>query len=328
MLIFVFGEDAYQAKEKVRIMHEAFLQKFDPAGTNACHFPYGDQKKLEFGAIGQAIQSPPFLATKRFILLKGLLGEVTRKADAGAWIELLSAIPESSIVVLLDVLSSDKIRKHSIFSALKGRQDVHEYVFEAMSEQEAIKWVVVEAKKYNLDFPAGLCRDFVVMAGVDVWMLSLELKKLVGYCKGRQVTREDLELMVRPSADDQLFDLMDALSQKQLKRAKTLLDQQRRFGMPDAQLFGMLVRQVRLLLAARDYLDAHPQSGQKEVASGLGVHPYVAKKLIEQSRGFSKDQLRTLQIQMMDWDLAAKTGGLDQAQAADLTVFGLLDTNN
>ncbi len=328
MLIFVFGEDRFNAKEKVRVMREAFLDKFDASGTNVVEFPPKDQKKLELGQIAQAIQSPPFLSTKRMVIVGGLLSEVTRKPESKPWIELFENIPESTIVILFDEVGKNKAQRHAIVSSFKSSEDVHEYIFEPMSESQAIKWVASEAQKRDLTMNSAISRSFVMMAGVDAWILSLELDKLSAYCKGRKVGQDDLDLLVRPSADDQLFVLLDAMSQRNEARVKELLEQQRLFGMPDAQLFGMLVRQVRLLIAASDYFEQNTGSNQKDLAGALGVHPFVAKKLTDQQKRFSKDELIEIQRNMMVNDLFVKIGVLQADQAVDMSILPLSTANH
>lgn len=323
MLIFVFGEDRFNAKEKVQVMREAFLDKFDPSGANVVEFPLRDQKKFDFGQVAQAIQSPPFLAQKRMVILKGLMSEVTRKPESKPWIELLEKIPESTIVVMLDDLSVAKARKHAMVSSLTEQADVHEYIFEPLSESQALKWVADESMKKNLDMSPAISRQFVSMAGVDARVLSLELEKLAAYCKGRSVVQAELDLLVSSSTEDQLFVFLDALSARDEGKIKKLLSQQRLFGTADAQLFGMLVRQVRLLLAACDYFESNPESDKRGLASALGVHPFVAQKLTSQQSRFSKDELIAIQEGMLDGDFYVKIGILKPEQAVDLSIVSL-----
>jgi len=171
-------------------------------------------------------------------------------------------------------------------------------------------------------------RSFIMMAGVDAWMLSLELEKLASYCRGREVTQVDLDLMVRPSADDQMFVFLDALSQRDTRKVKQLLEQQRLFGTPDAQLFGMLVRQVRLLIAAASFFECNPGSSERDLAQTLGVHPFVAKKLTQQQQHFSKDELIAVQSEMFDNDFLVKTGVLNPKQVVDLSIAPLSTSDN
>ena len=328
MLIFVYGDDGFNAKEKVRVMREAFMDKFDASGTNVVEFPFKDQKKFDIGQVAQAVGSPPFLASKRMVVLKGLMSEVTRKPESKPWIELFESIPESTIVVLHEKLSVAKIGRHAIVQNFKSQEGVHEYIFEPMSEVAAVKWTEMEVKSRDLDMSTELCRKFISMAGVDTWILSLELDKLASYCKGRKATQQDLDILVRPSADDQMFAFLDALSQRNAVRVKQLLEQQRLFGTPDMQLFGMLVRQLRLLVAASDFFEQNPGSGQKDLAQALSVHPFVAKKLADQQSRFLKEELIAVQAQMLESDLYVKTGVLASNQAVDFSIVLLTGFNN
>jgi len=66
----------------------------------------------------------------------------------------------------------------------------------------------------------------------------------------------------------------------------------------------MVVRQFRLLLQAREVLDAH--GGVNEVTSALGVHPFVAGKVADQAKRFSLPTLEKIYHQLLEIDEAAK----------------------
>jgi DNA polymerase-3 subunit delta len=70
-------------------------------------------------------------------------------------------------------------------------------------------------------------------------------------------------------------------------------------------IYGMVVRQFRLLLLTRETLD---RGGQKnDVIQDLKVAPFVADKLISQVRHFSLPDVEAIYRRLLDIDEAMKT---------------------
>jgi DNA polymerase III delta subunit len=68
----------------------------------------------------------------------------------------------------------------------------------------------------------------------------------------------------------------------------------------------MIIRQFRLLLQAREALDA----GQRPEQT-MSVHAFVAGKAATQARNFRLPQLEAVYHQLLDLDIASKTGRAD-----------------
>ncbi|MBU4315058.1 DNA polymerase III subunit delta [Patescibacteria group bacterium] len=315
MLIFIFGEDTFSTKKQVQAMREKFLEKFDPLGTNLAVFDTQDSS-FAFGDVARAMSTPPFLSPKRMVILKNLLLKL-KKADEKLWIEQLGRIPESTIVIIVEDMEAEKAKKQAIVKASAGFADVHFYEHDILSKSQAIKWAIDYANEKSLQLDAKLVADIVQSAGTDLWILSSQLDKLAGYCKGRVVTMTDVQLLVFSTADDQLFTCIDAIFQSDNKKAVELIRQQRQFGTPDGQIFSMLLRQIRLLIAYFSLHVEYPNCTKQDVAKELGVHPFVAQKLIAQADRFSLDQMIDLQNRLFQAEKYIKTSILDHGQAVD-----------
>jgi DNA polymerase-3 subunit delta len=86
-------------------------------------------------------------------------------------------------------------------------------------------------------------------------------------------------------------------------------------------LFGMIVRQFRLLLLAKEVIEG---GGRKEeVTRVLGIHPYVAEKLTSQARHFSLPALEAVYRRLLEIDEMIKTGRMEGDVALDAFVAEL-----
>jgi DNA polymerase-3 subunit delta len=60
-----------------------------------------------------------------------------------------------------------------------------------------------------------------------------------------------------------------------------------------------------------------------KIGAQLGLHRFVAKKGQQQSQNFSMEQLETIYRELLETDLAIKTGQMDQVLALDMLIAGL-----
>jgi DNA polymerase-3 subunit delta len=88
------------------------------------------------------------------------------------------------------------------------------------------------------------------------------------------------------------------------------------------KVYGMIIRQFRLLLLAKEHLTlTGNRAGLKEA---LGTtSDFVANKTAEQSRRFSLTDLEEIYRSLQDADLKMKTGRIEPLLALDMFIAGL-----
>ena len=323
MIIFVHGENSYLSLKHVEKMRTKFSATLDKSGMNLAEFPLSG-KKIEIGSVMQSVQTPPFLGEKRMVIVKGLLEEVTTKPNAKPWVEALQKTPDTSIVILLNALPASKIQKNHLYKSLNDQDSVHVYDFPALQGSALTSWATEYAKELGLNIDRSLLNQIIGLVGADLWQLSGELEKIAAYADGKAVTPEMISQLVRANYEDAMFDFVDAVSQKNTQRALGLLHAQRESGSSDFHLFAMLARQIRLLLGARTVLDRNPNAGKAEVASEMGLHPFVAQKTLAQARSFDSASLILLHGMLESFDQKMKTGGIAAGIAVDRLVVEML----
>jgi DNA polymerase III subunit delta len=83
----------------------------------------------------------------------------------------------------------------------------------------------------------------------------------------------------------------------------------------------MVVRQFRLLLLAREALDAGTPAAN--LAQALEVHPFVAQKLASQARNFTLPALENIYRRLRDIDDEVKSGRVELDTAMESLVAQL-----
>ena len=129
-----------------------------------------------------------------------------------------------------------------------------------------------------------------------------------------------MEAVCIVTSQQSVFDFVDALSQGNAKVAQRLLH--RLLENEEAfSLWGMVVRQFRLLIQAREILDG--RGNKDDVARALGVHPFVAEKTTGQASRFSMDALEGIYRRLLRIDEQVKRSQIALDLALDTLVVEL-----
>jgi len=159
--------------------------------------------------------------------------------------------------------------------------------------------------------------------GSNLRLLDQEIQKLLIYCgEGNPITVEDVQVMVPyVQSADVIFNLVDAIGQRNPRNAAYHLHRLLDAGEHPLGIFGMVVRQFRLLIQIRWFVDQ--RHTEQEIASRLKLHPYVTKKVSAQAVHFTPEQLRAAYRLLMESDMAIKQGQVPAETALDLLVAQL-----
>lgn len=323
MLIMIYGDDSFRVNQKVKQMRDAFREKFDLTGMNTQTYPADGSTKYDVGEILQAVCSYPFLGSKRMVLIRDLIGSL-KKADQQVWLDGFSRMPESTIVVLWESDSTKSIEKKSLFVELSKLAESHAYPYPVLEPIQLNRWVQERVKEFGGKIEDSALRSLIERVGTDLWQMSHEIEKLIAFANGVSINVSIVDELVHANFEGKIFELMDAISKKQTKRALELLVEERLSGANDHYLLTMLGRQVRVLLSARSLLDENPRASKQELADTLSIHPFVAQKAIEQAKGFSFTDLRKAHDFLFDFDYKLKSGRIKADLAVDLVTDQLI----
>lgn len=303
MLICVFGEDGYRISQKLSVLREGFVSKFDKQSINVSQFTHKDS----LGEILSSVRSGGLLSQKRFVCIHGLV-EHTKTPEVATWASALCATDSDAIIVLVDILSTETFKKKPLAKALEGAKDRHDYVFPLMMGRELERWAVEQFAEHGKKLAPKTLQALLACTGSDTWRLHGEIEKLSAYVEGEIVNEESVKILVEARFEERIFDFVDAVSQGRTREAVALLENERSAGSEDGYLLFMLLRQVRILLSARSLLDESGTVSQETVAKELGVHPFVAKKALVQARRYELAQLLSAHELLFDFDQETKRG--------------------
>lgn len=325
MLLLVYGDDAFRVHARARELVGQFVRKYDPARMNVDEFVLEKKSDGQLGRVADALGAMPFLSERRFVRIDGMFSSVTTKPDAEPWAVILEKIPASTIVMLVDVISVEKAAKVEIVKRARGVVGVLEYPYPLLTGAGLRTWMIERARIHSAVLVPAVADALVARAGGDTWRLETEIAKLAAYAGGAPITKEMIDALVSGEFSEDIFGLIDAVSGGRPSFALQKLREERSAGADAFPLFGMLVRQIRLLLQVSALLDERPRVGKQDIADTFGIHPFVAQKLMSSAQRASLSQIREWHALAGRLDGEMKRG-LSADVAVDRLVAVLLDT--
>src|SRR5262245_14252186 len=313
MIYLLYGPDEYARSEAL-----AALKADMPADLADLNLSLLDGKKLKLDALVAACEAFPFLADRRLVIVADLLKHQRAGKERDELRAYLDRVPPTCDLVFVE--SEDFDKRSAVFTYLKKAGDTRE--FQPKEGAELLRWLAERATHLGVKLDSTAAQRLVGYVGGDSRTLVNELGKLASYAgRGGRITADAVELLVQDGQEQNLFAFIDELSARRrgaaLQSLRRLLDD----GQAATYILFMVARQVRILLGVKE-LDGQ-RLRPDDIASRLGQRPFVVRKALEQSRGFSDAELTQLHDRMLELDHATKTGRMEAEAGLEVLVMEL-----
>ena len=314
---FLYGNDEFAIARKLKDFETDFA---DPttAGMNTAHL---EARSMSEDELNNAVNAMPFLAPKRLVILSNPSAKYNNPSARKKFETYISNVPDSARLVIHELMEPKETEKHWLIKWSKNSTAIKTQSFMLPKQRDMAGWIINEVKNQNGKIEPQAAAKLAEMVGVDTRQAGMEISKLLAYVNwARPVQGSDVEAVCIVTSQQSVFEFADALSQGNGKVAQRLLH--RLLENEDAfALWGMVVRQFRLLIQAREILDG--RGNKDDVARALGVHPFVAEKTTGQAARFSIESLESIYRKLLGIDEMVKTSQITLELAMDTLVVEL-----
>ena len=273
-----------------------------------------------------AAETLPFMSDRRFLevrdsamLLPGKAKDYDEDAAVKRLSEYLDHLPDTAVIVFYCHGKADGRKK--LYQALKKKAVI--VSFDALDDRELAKWIAAALKKNGQKISLAACQRLWFSAGRDLTLLYNEIGKLSAYAGERtEVTEADVDAVSVKSTEYKVYDMADTLLSGQGAKALRMLEALLRDGEERLLLLSLLGRQCRQLRYAKAMAAAGSQMG--EIASRLGIPPFVAKKLLDTARGYTMKQLGEMTRLCLDSEYLVKSGQMNENGTLEKVMLQIL----
>lgn len=262
-----------------------------------------------------ALQTPSFVLGTRLVLVTN--GHRWKGKERQALLDYLKdPMPDTVLAVEGETFGRDDALVKALGGVKKGNEQVLSY--EMPKRYELASWVrATAARDHGLAIGPAEARHLLALSGEQPERLEREIEKLGAYCRGEPVTVAAIDAVCSPAIETKVFDLMDAVGRRDRSGAFRCLEEVFARGEEPQAVFYGLLRHARNLEKA---LEAGGEASPSDLAKKIGVHPFTAKKLLEQRRCYDRVRIgRTLDA-LAEADAAMRgraSGSLESAGGAD-----------
>lgn len=330
MIYLLYGANDFAIKEELeRIKQEAGSGELTSANTEDLQ-----AKEITPARLLETCNTIPFFLGKRIVIVRDLLSKFDRatgkmsksvrnteqqRKELADWRNLvpqLKNISESTILIFTD----GKLDKNS--SMLKILSPVAQIKsFPPLTINVLLVWIKEQVRKYGGDITPDAGKLLTELTGNNQWSLDNEIRKLVLYCKHRQIDEQDINKLTPLVREANIFSLVDAIIQKRASSAFQYLNELLKLGATHPYILSMIVWRLRLLLHARELLEKDVDNQQ--ASSRLGQSPVATAILLKKAKFYTYKRLMGIYEQVVQTDIAIKSGTWKDDMALQLLIADL-----
>jgi len=325
MIIFLYGEDTFRSRQKLKELKDRFTREVDKSGGSIVNLA-GESLSVE--TLSETIGARSLFARKRMIIIENIFNNKSDKILEKLFDYLKKQTgkkekTEDNVIIFWDETSGAKLEKNKLFKFLSEQQYAQN--FKKLSNTETATWIKKELSAREAKIKPQAVLNLASMFGSDLWQLHNEIDKLVNFKKAQLlpeseavINEEDVESLSRGNVDANIFALTDAIGNKNKALAVKLLEQEIEAGVAEQYLLTMVVRQFKILLQVKEATEVG--MSPRKMTSQLHLHPYVVQKCSAQVRSFSMPLLKNIFSGLLEIDKAIKSGQGDFKSALDLMI--------
>lgn len=287
MLFFYYGPDSFRAQQKIEAIKNKFKDKVDPSGHNV---QYLDGENLGPDIFFQAVSVMGFLADKKLIIIKNIFDNKKLKDWQDQLIKFLDQqkdnTDENYIIFFQAGQPDSRLKLYKRLSKFKFSEE-----FQELSYSQLKIWIKNQLAKYSKNISLPALELLLSYVGANLWQMNQEINKLANFAKD-DISENDIKLLVQTKIDENIFNLIDALGQKDKSLALKLLEEKIDSGVNHQYILTMIVRQYRLLIKAKSLGDK--AKNYFALMQVLKVPKFIAQKTYTQSQMYSLEELKKI----------------------------------
>lgn len=296
MIITLTGTNKFLLKSYLDTYIGEFLKEYGDMGLEKI-----DGEEAEYGRIRESLESLPFLASKKLVVLRA---PSAQKQFVESIEGLIANVPDSTDVIIYE----PKLDKRSVYyKTLKAQTELREY--NELDARGLAQWLVDEAKAADGSLGMADALYLVDRIGLNQLLLSKELEKLLLY--DPKITRETIELLSERTPQSTIFELLEAAFAGQTQKALAIYEEQRQLKVEPIAIMALIAWQLHLLAVIKT-------AGQRtidEIARDAKMSPYSLRKSQRIADRLTLKELKALVKRVLDLDIALKSKSIDADEA-------------
>ena len=324
MIHVLYGIDDFSIRQELYEMQNSIMQD-DIFNANVTKFHASSSTLTQ---IKEVCSTVPFMASKRLVILEGLLslfdsgvdvnrGKTAKRDHWKSFDSYVKEIPETTDLILIDGDINDRNR---LLRQLAETANVKP--FPPIRGNNLINWINRKATVEGCTISVPAVKLLADVVGSNLWIMDGEINKLSLYCTDNHITVEDVTTVVSDlfSREVKIFDAIDSIFLGNNTEFLKVIQKLQNEGMMTAQVVTMFARQLRLLLLAKHLQKKEVKTGALGKLSSYTNNRWVAQKILDQSRKYPEDVLLNIHTAFIGVDYLFKSESINQESLGKIMI--------
>ncbi|KOF56735.1 MULTISPECIES: DNA polymerase III subunit delta [Clostridium] len=254
-----------------------------------------DGSTVDFNSIYNALETVPFMSEKRVVVVyrANFLGDNSKNFNKNgddivkSLENYITKIPKQSVFIMYYVFDNPRERISKKIRSFEKKTCVVEFSkLKGLGLQKKVK-EIFESKGKNI----GKAELSFFCSKVDdnVDVIINEAEKLCCYAIDRDITHDDIELICHPKESNDIFNLVDFISQSKPEKAIEILNEIMFKGEKASVILYMIERQFRIMLNLRIGMESG--KSKETLSKELRLNIYICDKMMHQCKSFSVNKI-------------------------------------
>ncbi|MGG7144554.1 DNA polymerase III subunit delta [Clostridium nigeriense] len=279
-----------------------------------------------FDDIMNACETMPFMGDRKVVVVyrASFLKDKTDSAGTKTYNEILKYLKDLPpyTVLIMYYLFNDKRDTPKKSNKVRALDKVSKVVhFDKLKKDRYYKKVEDVFKEKGKEIGKIELRYFAEKVQNNFDIIRREADKLISYTGNRGVTKSDIDKLIANSSEDDIFDLVDFISQKKAEKALDLLYELLSKSDQHMLIISNIENNFKRLYEIKISL----QNGARvnDISNKFKLPTFVCEKLINQCSKFSVKQLQRLMEICLETENKIKTTGVDKNMEMELMIFNI-----
>lgn len=313
------GEEAYLRTYYLEQLRSKLLD--GPA--EAFNFHRFDAKSFSADALMDSVDALPVMAERTMIQIDDLdltkLDESTRERMTEIFLDLPDYV---CICMVYDVVEYklDKRQKKFADAVQKAAKELN---FQKQSQASLTDWCIRHFRSAGKRITNDLCAYLIFQTGGTMTALKPEIDKIAAFAAGDEITRQDIDAVVIPVLDAQVFQITDELASRNFAKALSRLQVLFQMQEEPIPVLAAIATNLRRLLAAKTL--SENGKGSDDLMKLCGMTDYPARKTMSNARNFTMQWCRKAVLLCAETDYKLKTSYGDSERQVEFLILQLAE---
>ena len=262
--------------------------------------------------ISEAVDCLPMMSERTMVLVTDYDLFKASESHREELVALFSDLPEYvCLVFVYDLIEYKADARTKLAQALKAHGLV--VPFPHQNQGDLVDWICRRFRALDRDIDSEQARYLIFLCGDLMNTLSGEISKIAAYSKHSRITRQDIDAVAVPLLDARVFQMTDAVLNRNFDRAARVLGDLLTLQEPPIKIHAILGGQLRQLYTARLAFEARKNS-QYLIDLWSMRTSYSADKLMQAAPRFDPKWCRWAITRAAEVDFQMKSSGADQTE--------------